>query len=65
MLLFSSLLQVILGLNKSFSYDHVFEPYAEQEEVFKVTVGPLIEGIFKGTDILLYVFMKSLKFCLC
>lgn len=40
--------QVILGLNKCFSYDHVFEPYAEQEEVFKVTVGPLIEGIFKG-----------------
>ncbi|XP_051877994.1 kinesin family member 4 [Pristis pectinata] len=40
--------QVLLGIDKCFSYDYVFDPCAEQEEVFNVTVDPLIQGIFKG-----------------
>ncbi|XP_069749139.1 kinesin family member 4 isoform X2 [Narcine bancroftii] len=40
--------QVLLGIDKCFSYDYVFDPCAEQEEVFNVTVYPLIQGIFKG-----------------
>uniref|UniRef100_UPI00398F0F6D kinesin family member 4 n=1 Tax=Pristiophorus japonicus TaxID=55135 RepID=UPI00398F0F6D len=40
--------QVLLGINKYFSYDYVFDPCAEQEEVFHIAVDPLIQGIFKG-----------------
>ncbi|XP_067853165.1 kinesin family member 4 [Heptranchias perlo] len=40
--------QVLLGIEKFFSYDYVFDPCAEQEEVFSIAVDPLIQGIFKG-----------------
>ncbi|XP_078403096.1 kinesin family member 4 isoform X2 [Cetorhinus maximus] len=40
--------QVLLGIDKCFSYDYVFDPCAEQEEVFNIAVDPLIQGIFKG-----------------
>uniref|UniRef100_A0A8D0L229 Kinesin family member 4A n=1 Tax=Sphenodon punctatus TaxID=8508 RepID=A0A8D0L229_SPHPU len=40
--------QVIVGNDKSFTYDFAFDPAAEQEEVFNTCVAPLIKGIFKG-----------------
>ncbi|XP_031211753.1 chromosome-associated kinesin KIF4A-like [Mastomys coucha] len=40
--------QVVIGTDKSFTYDFVFDPSAEQEEVFNTAVAPLIKGIFKG-----------------
>ncbi|XP_021262215.1 chromosome-associated kinesin KIF4A isoform X2 [Numida meleagris] len=40
--------QVIVGSDKAFTYDYVFEPSVEQEEVFNTAVAPLIRGIFKG-----------------
>ncbi|XP_069468552.1 chromosome-associated kinesin KIF4A isoform X2 [Ambystoma mexicanum] len=40
--------QVTLGNDKSFTYDYVFDPSTEQEEVFNTAVAPLIKGIFKG-----------------
>ncbi|XP_062822584.1 chromosome-associated kinesin KIF4-like isoform X1 [Anolis carolinensis] len=40
--------QVILGKDKSFTYDYVFDPSTEQEEVFNTCIVPLIKGIFKG-----------------
>uniref|UniRef100_A0A8B9PUD5 Kinesin family member 4A n=1 Tax=Apteryx owenii TaxID=8824 RepID=A0A8B9PUD5_APTOW len=40
--------QVIVGNDKSFTYDYVFDPSVEQEEVFNTAVAPLIRGIFKG-----------------
>ncbi|NWX97330.1 KIF4 protein, partial [Nothoprocta ornata] len=40
--------QVIVGNDKSFTYDYVFDPSVEQEEVFNTAVVPLIRGIFKG-----------------
>ncbi|XP_073412227.1 chromosome-associated kinesin KIF4A [Dendrobates tinctorius] len=40
--------QVIVGNEKSFTYDFVFDPSAEQEEVYNVSVSPLIQGLFKG-----------------
>uniref|UniRef100_A0A669CFM9 Kinesin family member 4 n=1 Tax=Oreochromis niloticus TaxID=8128 RepID=A0A669CFM9_ORENI len=32
----------------AFTYDYVFEPTAEQEEVFSTAVSPLLSGLFKG-----------------
>lgn len=46
--LLSSPLQVVVGNDKSFTYDYVFDPSVEQEEVFNTAVAPLIRGIFKG-----------------
>ncbi|XP_069841963.1 chromosome-associated kinesin KIF4A [Dendropsophus ebraccatus] len=40
--------QVIVGNEKSFTYDYVFDPSAEQEEVYNSAVAPLIKGLFKG-----------------
>ncbi|XP_064422730.1 kinesin family member 4 [Latimeria chalumnae] len=40
--------QVIVGNERTFTYDYVFDPCTEQEEVFNTAVTPLIAGIFKG-----------------
>ncbi|XP_044162366.1 chromosome-associated kinesin KIF4A [Bufo gargarizans] len=40
--------QVIVGNDKSFTYDYVFDPSAEQEEVYNSAVSSLIQGLFKG-----------------
>ncbi|NXI55469.1 KIF4 protein, partial [Chloroceryle aenea] len=37
--------QVVVGNDKSFTYDYVFDP---SEEVFNTAVAPLVRGIFKG-----------------
>ncbi|KAK2083356.1 Chromosome-associated kinesin kif4a [Saguinus oedipus] len=39
--------QVVVGTDKSFTYDFVFDPSTEQEEVFNTAVAPLIKGVFK------------------
>uniref|UniRef100_A0A3B3S4F8 Kinesin family member 4 n=1 Tax=Paramormyrops kingsleyae TaxID=1676925 RepID=A0A3B3S4F8_9TELE len=40
--------QVIVGNDKAFTYDYVFDPMTEQEEVFNTAVSPLMSGLFKG-----------------
>uniref|UniRef100_A0A8C5HWL6 Kinesin motor domain-containing protein n=1 Tax=Gouania willdenowi TaxID=441366 RepID=A0A8C5HWL6_GOUWI len=40
--------QVVVGTEKAFTYDYVFDPNAEQEEVFSTAVAPLLNGLFKG-----------------
>uniref|UniRef100_A0A672IDH5 Kinesin family member 4 n=1 Tax=Salarias fasciatus TaxID=181472 RepID=A0A672IDH5_SALFA len=40
--------QVVVGTEKAFTYDYVFDPTAEQEEVFSTAVSPLLNGLFKG-----------------
>ncbi|KAJ8412438.1 hypothetical protein AAFF_G00127740 [Aldrovandia affinis] len=40
--------QVIVGIDKAFTYDYVFDPMTEQDEVFNSCVAPLLSGLFKG-----------------
>ncbi|XP_077984667.1 chromosome-associated kinesin KIF4-like [Glandiceps talaboti] len=40
--------QVILGKDKAFTYDYVFDPQIDQSIVYEKAVAPLVEGIFKG-----------------
>ncbi|XP_007441167.1 chromosome-associated kinesin KIF4A isoform X1 [Python bivittatus] len=40
--------QVVLGKDKPFTYDYVFDPSTEQEEVFSTCIAPLVRGIFSG-----------------
>lgn len=39
---------MIVGTEKAFTYDYVFDPTAEQEEVFHTAVSSLLNGLFKG-----------------
>lgn len=45
---FCSFSQVILGNDKPFTYDFVFDPSVEQEEVFSTCVSSLVRGVFDG-----------------
>ncbi|KAK2826935.1 hypothetical protein Q7C36_017861 [Tachysurus vachellii] len=40
--------QVVVGNDKAFTYDYVFDPSTEQDEVFNTAVLPLLSGLFKG-----------------
>ncbi|XP_035263716.1 chromosome-associated kinesin KIF4-like [Anguilla anguilla] len=40
--------QLIVGKDKAFTYDYVFDPTTEQEEVFNTAVLSLLSGLFKG-----------------
>uniref|UniRef100_A0A4W5MSX2 Kinesin family member 4 n=1 Tax=Hucho hucho TaxID=62062 RepID=A0A4W5MSX2_9TELE len=40
--------QVVVGTEKAFTYDYVFDPTTEQEEVFNSAVSPLLCGLFQG-----------------
>ncbi|XP_066502729.1 kinesin family member 4 [Hoplias malabaricus] len=40
--------QVVVGNDKAFTYDYVFDPTTEQEEVYNAAVSPLLAGLFKG-----------------
>ncbi|XP_061660072.1 kinesin family member 4 isoform X2 [Syngnathoides biaculeatus] len=40
--------QVVVGTEKAFTYDYVFDPTVEQEEVFTTAVSPLLCGLLKG-----------------
>lgn len=40
--------QVVIGEDKAFTYDYVFETYSKQEDLYNKTVIPLVEGLFKG-----------------
>lgn len=46
---------MIVGTEKAFTYDYVFDPTAEQEEVFNTAVSSLLNGLFKGS----YVFLTQ------
>lgn len=39
---------MIVGTEKAFTYDYVFDPTAEQEEVYSSAVAVLLDGFFKG-----------------
>jgi len=48
--------QVIANGNKAFTYDYVFNSVDTQEYVYKTSVSPLIDGIFKGRmHVLMYI----------
>jgi hypothetical protein len=40
--------QILIGTDKSFTFDHVFPSDTEQEEVFQECASPLVEKLVKG-----------------
>ncbi|XP_030602482.1 chromosome-associated kinesin KIF4-like isoform X2 [Archocentrus centrarchus] len=51
--------QVIVGTEKAFTYDCVFDPTAEQEEVFSTAVSPLLCGLFKGYHATVFAYGQT------
>ncbi|KAM9729617.1 kinesin family member 4 [Menidia menidia] len=51
--------QVIVGTEKAFTYDYVFDPTAEQEEVFSTAVSPLLCGLFKGYHATVFAYGQT------
>lgn len=59
---------MVVGTDKSFTYDFVFDPSTEQEEVFNTAVVPLIKGIFKGKTLILETVLGHIlcvRHCAC
>lgn len=46
--------QVVVNANKAFTFDYVFDSSVSQATVYKTSVAPLIDGIFKGLNLLLW-----------
>ncbi|ESO03085.1 hypothetical protein HELRODRAFT_192110 [Helobdella robusta] len=40
--------QLIVGKDKAFTFDYVFNPSTSQQTVYSVAVSPLVKGLFKG-----------------
>ena len=41
--------QVVLGGDRAFTYNHVFDPATTQEAVYQGCMRPLVESVFEGT----------------
>uniref|UniRef100_A0A2K5ETJ1 Kinesin family member 4B n=1 Tax=Aotus nancymaae TaxID=37293 RepID=A0A2K5ETJ1_AOTNA len=51
--------QVVVGTDKSFTYDFVFDPSTEQEELFNTAVVLLIKGIFKSYNAMVLAYGQT------
>ena len=51
--------QIILGKDKAFTYDYVFNPTESQPYVYQESVFPLIKHIFKGNWLIVNLWIKN------
>ena len=58
--------QVILGKDKAFTYDHVFDMDSQQDAIYEACTGKLIEGCFEGYNATIFAYgqVGSLSVCL-
>lgn len=40
--------QIVLGKDKAFTYDFVFDTDSQQEHIYSTSIEPLVEGCFEG-----------------
>lgn len=58
--------QVVVGTEKAFTYDYVFDLATEQEEVYNTAVSPLLHGLFKGTSVFVaFCHERRAIMCVC
>ncbi|GJD12503.1 Chromosome-associated kinesin KIF4 [Galdieria sulphuraria] len=50
---------IMIGKDKSFTFDHVFDSNTSQEELYKSIVLPLINGIFEGFHSCLFAYGQT------
>ncbi|CAB4041255.1 kinesin KIF27, partial [Paramuricea clavata] len=51
--------QLILGKDKAFTFDYVFQPSVTQSEVYKTCVEPLVEGCFEGYNATVFAYGQT------
>ena len=50
--------QIVIGTERSFTYDYVFSKYAEQSE-FWIAVSPLVESFFQGYNATIFAYGQT------
>jgi kinesin family protein 4/21/27 len=51
--------QIVIGKQKSFTFDHVFAPYATQAEIYEQSVVPLIDSFFEGYNATIFAYGQT------
>ncbi|CAB4434881.1 unnamed protein product [Rhizophagus irregularis] len=51
--------QILIGNDKSFTFDHVFPSDTEQEEVFQECASPLVEKLVKGYNVTMFAYGQT------
>ncbi|XP_046859359.1 kinesin-like protein KIF27 isoform X2 [Xenia sp. Carnegie-2017] len=51
--------QLILGKDKAFTFDFVFQPSVTQEEVYETCVEPLVKGCFNGYNATVFAYGQT------
>ncbi|EXX51432.1 P-loop containing nucleoside triphosphate hydrolase protein [Rhizophagus irregularis DAOM 181602=DAOM 197198] len=51
--------QILIGNDKSFTFDHVFPSDTEQEEVFQECASPLVEKLVKGYNVTMLAYGQT------
>ncbi|XP_056878555.1 kinesin-like protein KIF21A isoform X2 [Takifugu flavidus] len=51
--------QVVLGKDKAFTYDHVFDIDTQQETIYQHCTGRLIEGCFEGYNATIFAYGQT------
>ena len=50
---------VVQGTNKEFVFDHIFDEDAQQEEIFRRTVQPLLPDCFRGINLTILAYGQT------
>lgn len=56
--------QVVLGKDKAFTYDHVFDMDTQQETIYNHCTEKLIEGCFEGYNATIFAYGQVGQACL-
>jgi hypothetical protein len=51
--------QVILGNDKQFTFDHVFDPVSKQGDIYATTVVPLLDAVFQGYNATAFAYGQT------
>ena len=51
--------QIVLGKERSFTFDHVFDPSSQQDSVHSTCVTPLLESFFQGYNVTIFAYGQT------
>ena len=51
--------QVVLGRDRAFTFDHVFNPTAAQETIYDTCVGGMVDSFFAGYNTTIFAYGQT------